>query len=148
VEHLLANEKKEIIDIYVSKGFSLDDSNRIADLYATNSQAFVNIMMLEELGLVVIEEALALKCGVVTLISFMVLGALPALPYIISYGIIGSNDQQLIPVICIGAVELFSLGFAKAAMIGLDTWKSGVETLIFGVGISAIGCGLGLAFSI
>ncbi len=83
-------------------------------------------MMLEELGLVVVEEALALKCGIVTLISFMVLGALPAIPYIISSGIVGSDSQQIIPVIIIGVVELFSLGVAKAAMIGLNTIKSGL----------------------
>ena len=46
VEHLLNDEKKEIIDIYLKKGFTIEDSNRVADLYATNSQAFVNIMML------------------------------------------------------------------------------------------------------
>ena len=67
----------------------------MADLIATNKQAFVNIMMLEEFGLVVIDEKLALKCGVVTLISFMVLGVFPALPYIIGYGIIKSTNQHL-----------------------------------------------------
>ena len=55
VEHLLNDEKKEIIDIYLDKGFTIDDCNRIADLIATNNQAFVNIMMLEELGLVVVD---------------------------------------------------------------------------------------------
>jgi len=83
-------------------------------------------MMLEELGLVVIDEKLALKCGVVTLIAFMLFGVLPALPYIISYGIIGSDSQQLAAVLAIGAVELFSLGYAKAAMIGLNPWKAGL----------------------
>jgi VIT1/CCC1 family predicted Fe2+/Mn2+ transporter len=131
----------------LAKGFTIDDSSRIADLFSTNHKAFVNIMMLEELGLVVIEEKLALKCGITTLISFMVLGALPAIPYIISSGIIGSDNQQLIAVIVIGVVELFSLGFAKASLIGMNPWKSGIETLLFGVGISSIGCGLGLAFS-
>lgn len=102
-------------------------------------------MMLEELGLVVQDDILALKCGVVTLVSFMVLGALPAVPYIISYGIIGDDiSQQAIPVIIIGAVELFSLGVAKAAMIGLNIWKSGLETLILGAAITAIGYLLGL----
>jgi len=37
VEHLLNDEKKEIIDIYTEKGFSIDDSARIADLLATNN---------------------------------------------------------------------------------------------------------------
>lgn len=82
-------------------------------------------MMLEELGMVVEDESVALKCGIVTLIAFMVLGGLPIIPYIISSAILGHSDQQPIPVICIGVVELFSLGFAKAAMIGLNKWKSG-----------------------
>lgn len=144
VEHLINEEKKEVIDIYLAKGFTIDDSNRIADLIATNKQAFVNIMMLEELGLVVVDDVLAMKCGVVTLVSFMVLGALPAIPYIISSGIIGSDNQQAIAVICIGVVELFSLGVAKAAMIGLNIWKSGLETLVLGAAITAIGYLLGL----
>lgn len=56
----------------------------------------------------------------------MVFGVLPALPYIIGYGIAGSENQQLAAVLAIGVVELFSLGYAKAAMIGLNPWKSGL----------------------
>lgn len=103
----------------------MEDANRLAQLYATNSQAFVNIMMLEELGLVVGDEDDAKKCGVVTLISFILLGGIPVIPYIISWGIIGSDSQQPVAVLCIGVLELFSLGFAKASMIGLRKWKSG-----------------------
>jgi VIT1/CCC1 family predicted Fe2+/Mn2+ transporter len=98
------------------------------------------------LGLVVEEEDVARKNGVVTLVSFMILGAIPAIPYIISAGIIKSEDQQWIAVVCIGVVELFSLGFAKAALIGLNTIKSGLETLILGAIITAIGYAVGIAF--
>lgn len=146
VDNLPNDEKKEIIDIYLAKGFTLEDSNRIADLYSTNKKAFVNIMMLEELGLVVEEEDVARKCGVVTLVSFMILGGIPSLPYIISSGIIGATEQQWVAVICIGAVELFSLGFAKAAIIGLNKWKSGLETLVLGAAITAIGFAVGIPF--
>ena len=61
-----------------------------------------------------------------TLISFMVLGVIPVLPYIIGYGAIGSEKHYLGPVLAIGVVELFSLGFAKASIIGLNPWKSGL----------------------
>ena len=47
VRNVINDEKKEIIDIYTEKGFSIDDCARIADLLATNEQAFVNVMMLE-----------------------------------------------------------------------------------------------------
>lgn len=124
----------------------MDDSARVADLISTNKQAFVNIMMLEELGMVVVDDVVAMKCGVVTFVSFIVLGTLPVIPYIISYGIIGSDSHQLIPVVCIGVIELFSLGFAKAAIIGLNPIKSGMETLILGSAITGVGYLLGLAF--
>lgn len=44
-----------MVDICLAKGFNIEDSKRITDLIATNSKAFVNIMMLEELKLVVID---------------------------------------------------------------------------------------------
>jgi VIT1/CCC1 family predicted Fe2+/Mn2+ transporter len=72
----------------------------------------------------VVEESVALKCGIVTLISFMIFGLLPSVPYIVSSGILSLNNQQEIAVICIGAVELFALGFGKASLIGLNPWKS------------------------
>ena len=80
------------------------------------------------------------------MIAFMVLGGLPAVPYFISWGIAKSNAPQLIPVIIIGVLELFSLGMAKAIMIGLSPIKSGLETLIVGAVITATSYAIGLAF--
>ena len=92
------------------------------------------------------DEDTARKNGVVTLVSFMILGTIPAIPYIISAGIIRSEDQQWIAVVCIGVIELFSLGFGKAALIGLNKIKAGLETLILGSVITAIGYAVGIAF--
>jgi hypothetical protein len=58
---------------------------RIADLYSTNSQAFVNIMMLEELGLVDSDSS-PFWNGVVTLGAFVLFGFLPLIPYVIGAG--------------------------------------------------------------
>lgn len=46
----------------------------------------------------------------------------------------------------IGALELFSLGFAKAMLVGLNKYISGLESL--GLGGFAVGVGylIGLAF--
>ena len=77
----------------------------------------------------------------------MVLGALPAIPYFISWGIMKSTAPQTIPVIIIGTVQLFSLGLAKAMMIGLNPLKSGIETLLVGAVITALGYVIGLAFA-
>ena len=77
---------REGLYLIASKVIIININRRIADLYATNSQAFVNIMMLEELGLVV-DDSNPLWNGIVTFISFVVFGFLPLIPYIIGYGI-------------------------------------------------------------
>lgn len=53
VDNKLEAEKAEIVEIYAEKEYSLEDSRylfnylrRLADLFATNRQAFVNVMML------------------------------------------------------------------------------------------------------
>jgi len=43
---------------------------------------------------------------------------------------------------------LFSLGFAKAILIGLNKLKAGLETLIFGAFAVAVGYGVGLLFQV
>jgi VIT1/CCC1 family predicted Fe2+/Mn2+ transporter len=126
VDHLLEDEKKEIIDIYTDKGFSLEDAHRISVLYSTNKQAFVNIMMLEELGLAVVDPILAIKCGIMTFFAFLIFGILPVIPYIVTSGIMKQSTQPWIAAIVIGAVEFFSLGFIKAAIIGSSKLISGL----------------------
>ena len=64
------------MDIYTSKGFSMEDSLRISNLYASNKKAFENIMMLEELYLVVADPVIAIKCGVVRFFSYIIFGVL------------------------------------------------------------------------
>ncbi len=56
-----------------------EDLTRVVDLYATNHQAFVNIMMLSELGLVVTDEVVAQVRGC-NIFSFIIVGGIPALP--------------------------------------------------------------------
>ena len=104
--------------------------------------------MLEELGLVV-DNSNPMWNGLVTFISFIVFGFLPILPYVISAGI-NKDDQSHFMLIClvIGAIELFSLGFAKAVLVGLNAPKAGLESLVLGSLAIAVGYGLGYAFPI
>lgn len=124
----------------------INNIRRIAHLYSTNTQAFVNIMMLEELGLVV-DDSSPFWNGAITLLSFIVFGFLPLIPYIISAGINGDAKTQFLLIsLIIGGIELFSLGFAKAVLLGLNKFKSGFETLLLGGVAVAVGYGIGLAF--
>ena len=67
--------------------YSKEDAARVADLYATNEEAFANIMMLEELKLASQDPDSPKKNGLATGISFLIFGGIPALPYIVKMGI-------------------------------------------------------------
>ena len=105
-------------------------------------------MMLEELGLVV-DDSNPMQNGLVTFVSFIVFGFLPIIPYVVSAGI-NKDDQSHFLAIClvIGGIELFSLGFAKAVLVGLNAPKAGLESLILGSLAIAVGYGLGHAFPV
>lgn len=97
------------------------------ELLATSKKSLVNIMMLHELGLSTSHNSIApLKSGIATLFSYMLMGTLPALPYFIAWGILKKSTPQLIPVIIIGVIGLFSLGAAKASVLNLSPTKSGL----------------------
>lgn len=52
IENMLEEEKQEMISIYMAKDYSKEDAEHMVELISTSKQAFVNIMMMEELGLV------------------------------------------------------------------------------------------------
>lgn len=120
---------------------------RLADLFATNPQAFVNVMMLEELGLVV-DDSNPIVNGIVNTISFMILGFIPLIPYLVAK-IRNDEDHHYLWVLAIGGFELFSLGFMKSFLIGAGIPRrlfSGFETVFFASIAIAAGFGIGKIF--
>lgn len=99
------------------------------------------------MGLVVIDEGIPFKCGITTLVAFIVLGGVPVIPYIIGHAIVGSDSHQFIGVVSVGVLELMGLGMAKGALIGLSMWKSGIETLLLGSLTTALGYAVGILIS-
>lgn len=110
----LKSTKKKITQMKMQSTYS-HNYRRLAELFSTNHQAFVNVMMLEELGLVV-DDSNPVINGIVNTCSFMILGFIPLIPYLIAK-IKGDEEHHYIWVIGIGAFELFSLGFAKSTLI-------------------------------
>ena len=105
-------------------------------------------MMLEELGLVV-DDSSPFWNGVVTFFSFVLFGFLPLIPYVIGYGIRkDDHSQYLLISLILGGVELFSLGFSKAVLVGLNKFKSGAETLVLGAMAVVLGYLVSLALHV
>lgn len=103
-------------------------------------------MLLEELRLVKVKDTLfPAKCGLATLISFGLFGFVTASPYILNEII--TIKVSLWPiVIALAIVELMSLGFIKAQLLGLKKMRATSEILFMGAIATAVGFGIGLLF--
>ena len=78
----LKSTKKKTTQRKRQSTYNIND-RRLSELFATNHQAFVNVMMLEELGLVV-DDSNPIINGIVNTCSFMILGFLPFIPYLVA----------------------------------------------------------------
>lgn len=86
-----------------------------------------------------------MKCGLATLISFALFGFVTAFPYILNE--IATIKVALWPfVIALAIVELMSLGFVKAQLLGLNKMRATSEILLMGAVATAVGFGIGLLF--
>lgn len=87
--------------------------------------------------------------GFVTFLSFALFGFIPLIPYVIGCGIMNKSEHYLLISLILAGILLFSLGYAKAVLIGLSMvqrLKSAGETLALGAVAVAAGYGIGLIF--
>jgi vacuolar iron transporter family protein len=70
-------------EIYRKKKMSKEDAKQMCDILEKNKEAWIDIMMVEELGLIPDDENPA-KNALVTFISFCLFGAVPITPFIYS----------------------------------------------------------------
>jgi len=140
IENMPEDEKREMVDIYIEKGFSPSDSQEIVDLLFQTKPAFLDIMMIEELGLMP-EEAgkSAWKGALITFGAFILLGGIPALAYLFSgtYNKAAKFDGVFAAAIILFSVTLFILGAWRGRITGKKWYITGVTMLLNG-GITSV----------
>ena len=80
------------------------------------------------------------KHGMATLVSFVVAGSIPLLPFVLPIG----ADARLFWSACATFVTMFALGAARSLVTSERWWRSGLETLALGalVAVTAYGAGV------
>jgi len=135
VENLPEKEKEEIREIYRAKGFEGEILEEIVKVITSDKDRWVDVMMKEELEM--IEESKSpFKVGTVTFISFILLGLVPLLIYVVDYVSDLNQDLFLISSILTSACFI-GIGFLKAKVTNTHTFKSILETLLLG-GLAAV----------
>ena len=84
VENLPEAEKEEIREIYAAKGFKGELLEKVTEVITSNKKVWVDTMMKEELQMTH-EDRSPIWIGGVTYISFISIGLVPLLIYVIDY---------------------------------------------------------------
>ena len=130
-------EIREMIEIYVKKGFTEDDAKRIIQLMTHKKEYysyFVEHMMVQELGLKVPDAGdNPAKNGFIAFSSFLFFGGIPLWPYI-GFLVADWHNSWGQFGICIGITfcTLFFLGAVQARIIRGSPLKHGVLMTVNG----------------
>ncbi len=101
-------------EIYLKKGLKEQEANTLVNILEKNPEYWVDVMMVEELGILHSDED-PLKNAIVTFFAFVFFGFMPVLPYIGVY-LAGKKNDTYIFFISMGmtAFCLIILGLVKA----------------------------------
>ncbi len=134
LEHYREGEIREMVELYELKGIEKEDAELIVKTMAKYDDAFVDIMIAEELEILESTEP-PLKNGIATFLSFVMFGFIPLLSYILAQLIpaIQSSEWLSFILACIlTAITLFSLGTLKSRLVDKKWFIAGLEMLLIG----------------
>eukprot|EP01006_Ploeotia_vitrea_P020268 TRINITY_DN52538_c0_g1_i1.p1 TRINITY_DN52538_c0_g1~~TRINITY_DN52538_c0_g1_i1.p1 ORF type:complete len:303 (-),score=152.47 TRINITY_DN52538_c0_g1_i1:95-910(-) len=119
-------ERKEMVELYMEKGFSEADATQIIDLMSRNTKFFVDHMMVQELGLLCPDEDdNPAKEGLITFCSFLAFGSVPLLSYLGNTSNTESALDLSFVIACILTVGMmFVLGVVQARITNRVWWRS------------------------
>jgi len=132
LEKFPEEEKKELIEMYVRDGWSPLLAKQMTDEAAQNKKLFLQEMAYRELCIIPEHLEEPWKNGAVMLISYLVGGAIPLLPYL------PFTIARALPIsIIITFIALFGLGVFTTRHSKRAWWKAGFEMLAL-AGLAAV----------
>lgn len=139
LEHYKEGEIKEMVELYEERGMGRKDAEIVIRLMAKYEDFFVDVMMVEELGLQVPDEdENPWFDGFITFCSFVFFGIFPLLAYVI-FAAQNLLLSTLFGISCgFTGIMLFLLGVFKSRFTGQKWWISGTEIFLLGGGTAAV----------
>jgi len=134
VDNLPEAERQEVREIYQAKGFEGELLEKVVAKITEDRDRWVDVMMKEELEMVEDQKS-PFAMGLVTFISFIIIGFVPLLIYIYDYLTEGSVTQDFLIASILTSLTFIGIGWLKAVVTQTNRWKGILETL--GLGASA-----------
>lgn len=131
VDNIPEKEKEEIRSIYRAKGFEGELLEQIVAKITEDKDRWVDVMMKEELEMIP-ENKSPLTMAAVTFISFLVVGFIPLLAYVLDYAFGIKSNLFLVSSVLTG-LAFVGIGWLKSFVTETSHFKSILETLLLGV---------------
>lgn len=84
-----------------------------------------------------------IHAGGVTLISFILVGILPLMTFLINWVAGETIDDPFLWSLLLTGLALFGIGTVKTRFVGMTWYRGGVETLLIGGAAAAVAYGIG-----
>lgn len=124
-------EKREMTELYKERGVSAEDAKIVVEALSKHEKPWVDIMMMEELGLVENYESPA-KNALVTFASFVFFGSIPVLIYLVARFIPFFAAHVFVTACLLTGITLFILGTLKIYFTRQHWFRAGLEMLLLG----------------
>ena len=130
IDNLPDVERQEIREIYQAKGFEGELLEKVVEVITSDKDRWVNVMMKEELEMIE-EQKSPFMMGLVTYASFLAIGLIPLLIYVVDYfSPLGQNLFLLSSILTAGGFII--VGWLKTYVTETPHWKGVLETLLLG----------------
>jgi VIT1/CCC1 family predicted Fe2+/Mn2+ transporter len=146
-QHLAAypdGEREEIRQIYRAKGLSGDDLEHMVSAVTSDRERWIQTMINEEYGLA-LNGPSPVRAATVTFAAFVLLGALPLMPFIIDYLSPGGLWSPYLTSSFLSGLAFFLVGAIKGRFVLQKWYWAGMETLMVGGVAAALAYFVGIA---
>lgn len=138
-----AGEREEVRQILSRKGFNDDILEQAVDAITSDRERWINTMLQEEYGLA-LERPAPLPAAGVTLLSFVTIGMLPLLAFVIEYIDASILGDPFAWSTVLTAIAFFCVGAIKSRVVSDRWYWSGLETLIVGSAAASLAYFVGM----
>lgn len=130
VDNIPEKERQEIREIFEAKGFEGDLLEQVVDKICADRDRWVDVMMKDELGMAQ-ETKSPLAMAAVTFISFLILGFVPLIIYVVDFANPAGADLFLTSSVLTG-ICFIGIGYLKSLVTHTSKFKSILETVLLG----------------
>ncbi len=131
VDHLPEKERQEVREIMQAKGFSGELLEKVVEVLTADRDRWVDLMMKEELGMMK-ETKSPLAMGAVTFASFILVGLIPLLTYVLEFSGIQLQADPFWLASFLTGLAFLGIGYLKSYVTQTNRWRAMLETLLLG----------------